>query len=65
MRSVNLNYSLPPRVIKALRINNARFILSMLNPVQFFNPFDYKAAEGAYDVFPNLRTYSLGVNLTL
>lgn len=65
MRSVNLNYSLPPRVIQALHISNARFILTMLNPVQFFNPYDYKAPEGAYDVFPNLRTYSLGVNLTL
>ncbi|GAA0540572.1 TonB-dependent receptor [Chitinophaga japonensis] len=65
IRNANLNYSLPKRVTERLRISNARFSLTMLNPLYFFNPFDYKAPEGAYDEFPNLRTYSFGVNLTL
>ncbi|MDB5193628.1 MAG: TonB-linked outer membrane protein SusC/RagA family [Segetibacter sp.] len=64
LRNMNINYSLPKRVTETLRVSNARFFLSALNPVTFFNPFDYKAAEGAYDIFPNLRTFSLGANLT-
>jgi TonB-linked SusC/RagA family outer membrane protein len=64
MRNFNLNYSLPKKAADAIRVSNARINLTALNPVNFYNPFDYKDAEGAYDIFPNLRTFSLGVNLT-
>ena len=64
MRNANLNYTLPKRIADAIRMSNARINLTALNPVNFYNPFDYKDAEGAYDIFPNLRTFSLGVNLT-
>lgn len=64
VRNINLNYSLPKGVAEAMKISNARIFLSALNPFTLFNPYDYKAAEGAYDVYPTLRTYSLGINAT-
>ncbi len=65
MRNANLSYSLPKKVAQAIRVSNARINLTALNPINFYNPFDYKDSEGAYDIYPVLRTYSLGVNLTL
>jgi len=65
MRNFDLSYTLPKKIAESLRISNARFYLSALNPVNFYNPFGYKDSEGAYDTYPNLRTYSFGVNLTL
>lgn len=63
--SINLNYSLPKKITESLRINNARIYLSALNPATLYNPYSYKAADGAWDSYPNLRTYSVGLNLTL
>jgi TonB-linked SusC/RagA family outer membrane protein len=64
MRNLNVNYTLPKKIAESLRLSNARFVLSALNPIDFANPFSYKASEGAFDTFPNLRTYSVGVNLS-
>ncbi|HEY1115128.1 MAG TPA: SusC/RagA family TonB-linked outer membrane protein [Chitinophagaceae bacterium] len=64
VRNINLNYSIPKRMAEAVKMNNARVYLSVLNPVILYNPYDYKAPDGAYDTFPDLKTYSLGVNLT-
>lgn len=64
IRSANLGYTLPERFIEHVKINNARIFLSMMNPMNLYNPFDYRDATAAYDVYPNLRTYSFGVNVT-
>jgi hypothetical protein len=64
MRNATLSYSLPKKIVDAVRMSNARVIFSALNPIDFANPFDYKASEGTYDTYPVLRTYSVGVNLT-
>src|SRR5690606_2115206 len=64
VRSVNLGYTLPDRLTQAAKISNARLFLSAMNPLTLYNPFDYRDATAAYDVYPNLRTYSLGVNVT-
>lgn len=64
VRSANLGYTLPDRITQAAKISNARVFLSAMNPLTLYNPFDYRDATAAYDVYPNLRTYSLGVNVT-
>jgi hypothetical protein len=63
LSNINLSYSIPKRFVERARMNSARIVLTALNPFILFNPYDYKAPDGAYDVYPNLRTYSLGVNL--
>jgi hypothetical protein len=47
-------------------LNNVRVYLIGTNPINFLNPYDYKDnANGSYDVFPQLRTYTFGLNLNL
>jgi hypothetical protein len=64
--SFNLAYSLPRNVIKKAGFSNARIFVVGTNPINFFNPYDYKDnSNGSYDVFPQLRTFSLGLNVNL
>lgn len=63
--SFNVNYTLPKIIVEKLKINNARVFVSALNPANFYNPYTYKGPDGAWDAYPNLRTLSFGLNLTL
>jgi hypothetical protein len=64
--NINLSYSLPTNVSKRLRLNNARIFLVAINPINFYNAYDYKDnVNGSYDVFPQLSSYSLGLNINL
>jgi hypothetical protein len=65
MRNFNLNYTIPKRMTDALRMNSARIALTAVNPLNFYNPYDYRDSEAGWDVYPVLRTYSLGINLSL
>lgn len=65
MRNMTLSYSIPKNVLDRLNISGARINFAVLNPTYLFNPYSYKAPDGAYDTYPDLRTYSFGVNLTL
>lgn len=65
MRNFNINYTLPKSFTNRIRVNSARVVFTGVNPINFYNPFDYKDSEGGWDVFPTLRTYSLGINLSL
>lgn len=64
MVNANISYTLPKSVVNAAKINNARVILSALNPLNLYNPYSYKNSEGAWDSYPVLRTVSLGLNVT-
>jgi hypothetical protein len=63
--NANLSYSIPKRILDYLKITNARVVVSALNPVNLYNPYDYKDPDGAWDVYPSLRTISFGLNVTL
>lgn len=65
MRNFQLNYSLPKSVSDYLKISGARVYVSGTNPLNFYNPFDYKDSEGSYNSYPNLRTISFGLGLTI
>ncbi len=64
MRNINLSYALSEKYTEALGISGLRLNLTALNPFILYNPFDYKNPSGAYDVYPSLATYSLGLNLS-
>jgi len=37
-----------------------------INPLNLYNPYSYKDnANGSYDAFPQLRSFSLGLNVNL
>lgn len=64
--SFNLSYSLPRELVRKIGMNNARLYVNGTNPINFFNPYDYKDnSNGSYDVFPQLRTLSFGLNVNL
>jgi hypothetical protein len=65
IRNANLNYSVPKSVTDRLKISSARVILTAINPLNLYNPFDYKDSDGAWDIYPVLRTFSVGLNVTL
>ncbi|KAA5540858.1 SusC/RagA family TonB-linked outer membrane protein [Adhaeribacter rhizoryzae] len=65
MGNFNINYTLPKKLVNAMRISNARVVLTSINPLNFYNPFTYRYTEGGWEDYPTLRTFSLGVNLTL
>ncbi|HMT74596.1 MAG TPA: SusC/RagA family TonB-linked outer membrane protein [Chitinophagaceae bacterium] len=62
----NLSYTLPSQLVKKAGFNSARVYLTGENPLNLFNPYDYKDnANGSYDVFPQLRSFNLGLNVNL
>jgi TonB-linked SusC/RagA family outer membrane protein len=62
----NLSYALPQQWASKANFNSARIYLIGTNPLNFFNPYNYKDnANGSYDVFPQLRTFTLGLNVNL
>lgn len=64
--SLNLGYTLPGSLIDRLKVSNARLYLSAINPMALYQPFSYKDAYGtSWDSYPNLKTFSFGLNLTL
>ena len=65
MRSFNVAYTLGPDISKKLGVSSAKIYAVGLNPVNFFNPYDYKDAAGNYNTYPVLRTMSIGLNLSL
>jgi TonB-linked SusC/RagA family outer membrane protein len=63
--SFNISYTVPKRFTEYLKINNARVFFSSINAANLFNPYSYKGPDNAWDAYPNLRTFSFGLNLTL
>lgn len=64
--SFNLAYTLPSNILNKLKMNNARIYLIGINPLNLYNPYSYKDnANGSYDAFPQLRSFSLGLNVNL
>jgi len=63
--SFNVNYTLSKKLVERLKINNARVFFSSLNAATLYNPYTYKSPDNAWDAYPNLRTFSLGLNVTL
>ncbi len=65
IRNANLSYDLSPNLIKRLGLTNARIFLVATNPLNLYNPYDYKTYSGSYDAYPVLRSFSAGLNIGL
>jgi hypothetical protein len=66
LRTMNLAYSLPSKVINRIGIDACRFTLTGMNLLNFNNPLPGKFMDinSNYGVFPNLRSLSLGISLS-
>ncbi|MFV8326641.1 SusC/RagA family TonB-linked outer membrane protein [Flavobacterium sp. ZS1P14] len=62
-RNISLAYAFSEKALNAMHLSTCKLNLIALNPFNLYNPFSYKNPNGAYDVYPTLRTISLGVNV--
>ncbi|MEA5404846.1 TonB-dependent receptor [Arcicella sp. DC2W] len=65
VRTLNVSYELPANLLKKLNVSGARVYLTSTNPLNLYNPYTYKQYSGAFDVYPTLRSFSMGLNLNL
>ncbi|MEA5257823.1 TonB-dependent receptor [Arcicella aquatica] len=65
IRTLNVSYELPANLLRKLNVNGARIYLTSTNPLNLYNPYTYKQYSGSYDVYPVLRSFSIGLNLNL
>lgn len=66
VNNMTLAYGLPKGISERLRIPEFRAFLSGTNLWNIINPFDYKDPSSSNFInYPTLRTYSIGVNMTL
>ncbi|RAK70657.1 SusC/RagA family TonB-linked outer membrane protein [Hymenobacter edaphi] len=65
MRNANISYSFPSQLIGKAGISSLRVYFVAINPVNFYNPYDFKVYSGSYDAYPTLRSMSLGLNIGL
>jgi TonB-linked SusC/RagA family outer membrane protein len=61
---VNLSYSLPVKWIKNVGLANARLFAQCSNVLSLYNPYplDYRTPGAATNVYPLLRTITIGLN---
>jgi len=66
INNATLSWSLPKRFSEKLGIPNLRVLASGTNLWTIINPYDYKdALTSTYSDYPTLRTFSVGLNVTL
>jgi TonB-linked SusC/RagA family outer membrane protein len=59
----NLGYTIPAGWASKAGISSARAFLVATNPLNLYNPYSYRDNTGSYDVYPSIRTFSLGLNV--
>ena len=67
LNRVTIAYSLPSKWFKSVGINSARVNITGMNLINFYNPYPDNFTSpiaGTYGSYPNLRKWTIGVNLS-
>ena len=67
LRNVTLAYTLPKSWVKHIGISNVRLNLTVQNALNFINNYPDKSWAswgGNYGRYPNLRKYTMGINVS-
>ncbi|MCA6046106.1 SusC/RagA family TonB-linked outer membrane protein [Bacteroides thetaiotaomicron] len=67
LRNMTVAYALPKEWLKIIGISSCRFNLTCQNVFNFLNPYPegaWASWAGSYGYYPNLRKFTLGVNVT-
>lgn len=66
LRNMTIGYSLPQKQVRQIGFEACRFTLTGMNLLSFYNPLPGKFMDinSNYGAFPNLRSITLGLNLS-
>ena len=67
LNRLTIAYTLPNQWFKAVGIKNVRLNITGQNLINFYNPYPEKFTSplaGSYGAYPNLRKWTLGINLS-
>lgn len=67
LRNMTVAYALPKEWLKIISISSCRFNLTCQNVFNFLNPYPegaWASWAGSYGYYPNLRKFTLGVNVS-
>ena len=67
LRNLTLAYTLPRTVVKKLGVESCRLNFTAQNLISLYNPYPEKFINplaGSYGSYPNLRRFTLGVNVS-
>ena len=67
LRNITLAYSLPKNWMEPIGISSCRLNLTCQNAISFYNPYPgnvWSSWAGTYGKYPNLRKFTLGVNVS-
>lgn len=67
LRNITVAYALPKEWLKIIGISSCRFNLTCQNVFNFLNPYPegaWASWAGSYGYYPNLRKFTLGVNVS-
>ena len=67
LRNMTVAYALPKEWLKTIGISSCRFNLTCQNVFNFLNPYPegaWASWAGSYGYYPNLRKFTLGVNVS-
>ena len=63
MRNATISYTFPTEFVSRAKMSSLKIFFVATNPLNFYNPYEYKVYGGAYDSYPTLRSLSLGLNV--
>jgi hypothetical protein len=61
--SFNLSYTLPTTFTSKLGVSNIRAYVTGTNPLNLYNSFNYRDSSTGFTSYPNLKTFSFGLNV--
>ena len=66
LKNLQLTYSLPKDWVKAINFSGVSIYLQAVNLLTFssFKLWDVEQSDGRGDVYPNTKSYSLGINFS-
>jgi len=66
LRNINVSYTLPASYAKAMGLESLRIFGTGTNLLTLINPYPYKDANvGFWSDYPQVRSFNLGINITL
>ena len=67
LRNITMAYSLPKKIVSQVGAESCRFNFTVQNVLSFYNPYPDNFIDplsGSYGSYPNMRRFTLGVNVS-